>query len=69
MLEIVMLFASVRRSLFRDNVARVTYLNVLVEGVMGILGSGHALEDEDTYNMMCQLLSRLKVALTGESER
>ena len=69
MLEIVMLFASVRRSLFRDNVARVTYLNVLVEGVMGILGSGHALEDEDTYNMMCQLLSRLKVVLAGESER
>ncbi len=60
-LEIIMLYASVRRSLFRDQYARLEFLNVLIEGVMGVLNGGHGMQDEDTYNMMCQLLSRLKV--------
>lgn len=62
LLEIIMLYASVRRSLFRDTFARLEFLNVLIEGVMGVLSNGHGMQDEDTYNMMCQLLSRLKVS-------
>lgn len=61
MLEIIMLYASVRRSLFRDTYCRLEFLNVLIEGVMGVLNTGHGMQDENTYNMMCQLLSRLKV--------
>ena len=56
-----MLFASVRRSLFRDGNARLTFLRSLIVGVQNCLSSGHGLNDEDTYNMMCQLLGRLKV--------
>lgn len=60
-LEVIMLFASIRRSLFRDGGARLEFLNVLIQGVYTCLESGHGLNDEDTYNMMCQLLGRLKV--------
>ena len=60
-LEIIMLFASVRRSLFRDGGARLEFLNVLIQGVQKCLETGYGLSDEDTYNMMCQLLGRLKV--------
>lgn len=60
-LEIIMLFASVRRSLFRDGNARLTFLRSLIVGVQNCLSTGHGLNDEDTYNMMCQLLGRLKV--------
>lgn len=60
-LELIMLFASVRRSLFRDGTARLEFLNVLIQGVQKCLETGYGLNDEDTYNMMCQLLSRLKV--------
>ena len=59
-LEVIMLFASIRRSLFRDGGARLEFLNVLIQGVYTCLESGHGLNDEDTYNMMCQLLGRLK---------
>lgn len=60
-LEIIMLFASVRRSLFRDGTVRLTFLRAIIKGVESCLASGHGLNDEDTYNMMCQLLGRLKV--------
>ena len=56
-----MLFASIRRSIFRDPGLRLLFLDVLINGVAECLSSGHGLNDEDTYNMMCQLLGRLKV--------
>ena len=62
-LEIIMLFASVRRSLFRDSMSRLTFLRSIIIGVQSCLSSGHGLNDEDTYNMMCQLLGRLKVCV------
>lgn len=62
-LEIIMLFASIRRSLFRDGNARLTYLRSIIIGVESCLSSGHGLNDEDTFNMMCQLLGRLKVLI------
>ena len=60
-LENIMLFASIRRSIFRDASMRLNFLEVLINGVANCLNSGHGLNDEDTYNMMCQLLGRLKV--------
>ena len=56
-----MLFASVRRSLFRDGNARLTFLRSLIVGVQNCLSTGHGLNDEDNYNMMCQLIGKLKV--------
>lgn len=56
-----MLFASVRRSLFRDVLRRLEYLGALVDGTIEILQSSYGLNNEDTYNMMCQFVTRLKV--------
>ena len=67
-LEIIMLFASIRRSIFRDPGLRLRFLEVLINGVAECLSSGHGLNDEDTYNMMCQLLGRLKVDFPRENE-
>ncbi|XP_078427480.1 ARM repeat superfamily protein isoform X2 [Wolffia australiana] len=53
--------ASVRRSIFADDVARTRFLAHLMSGTKEILQLGQGLSDHDNYHECCRLLSRFKV--------
>ncbi|XP_010694655.2 uncharacterized protein LOC104907423 isoform X1 [Beta vulgaris subsp. vulgaris] len=59
-LECLVRLASVRRSVFSDNI-RSKYLAHLMTGTKEILQSGHGLAQHDNYHEFCRLLGRFRV--------
>lgn len=60
-LECLVRLASVRRSLFADDVGRSQFLSHLMSGTKDILQTGKGLADHDNYHEFCRLLGRFKV--------
>ncbi|KAK1281191.1 hypothetical protein QJS04_geneDACA015059 [Acorus gramineus] len=60
-LECLVRLASIRRSLFTEEPARMKYLNHLVAGTKEILQTGQGLADHKNYHEFCRLLGRFKV--------
>jgi exportin-7 len=61
-LESLVLYASARRSIFRDDAARGAFLHQLMSGIASILAAGSAgwKDDENCYHQLCRLLGKLK---------
>lgn len=59
-LECLVRLASVRRSLFTNEVERSKFLNALVNGTREILRSQMGLVEHANYHEYCRLLGRLK---------
>ncbi|KAF8028166.1 hypothetical protein BT93_E0929 [Corymbia citriodora subsp. variegata] len=60
-LECLVRLASVRRSLFTNDVARSKFLAHLMTGTKEILQTGQGLADHDNYHEFCRLLGRFRV--------
>jgi len=61
-LESLVLYASARRSIFRDDAARGAFLHQLMAGIAQILAAGSRgwKDDENCYHQLCRLLGKLK---------
>ncbi|KAM7472621.1 hypothetical protein LguiA_010804 [Lonicera macranthoides] len=60
-LECLVRLASVRRSLFTNDVTRSKFLAHLMTGTKEILQTGQGLADHDNYHEYCRLLGRFRV--------
>ncbi|KAL0425403.1 UNVERIFIED_CONTAM: Exportin-7-B, partial [Sesamum radiatum] len=60
-LECLVRLASVRRSLFTNDVTRSKFLDHLMSGTKEILRTGQGLADHDNYHEFCRLLGRFRV--------
>lgn len=59
-LESLVQMASIRRSLFADDIQRAQYLTHLMNGTTDIMQNQRGLQDQDNFHEFCRLLSRLK---------
>ncbi|WVY97614.1 hypothetical protein V8G54_029765 [Vigna mungo] len=60
-LECLLRLASIRRSLFPNDTARMKFLSHLMRGTKEILQTGIGLSDHDNYHGFCRLLGRFKL--------
>ena len=59
-MECLVQFASVRRSLFSSETSRGAFLSLLISAVMDIMRTRAGLDDPDTYHELCRLFAALK---------
>lgn len=59
-LELLLYFASVRRSIFSSDTERKNFLARLMEGIRNILVLRQGIMQPDNYHQFCRLLSKLK---------
>jgi exportin-7 len=59
-IEVIVLLASVRRSLFTGDEDRQSYLKNLISGTVNLLKNRESISDEETLHQISRLLSRIK---------
>ncbi|KAG7356805.1 Importin-beta N-terminal domain containing protein [Nitzschia inconspicua] len=59
-MEVIILLASVRRSLFPSDKDRAEFLGRLITGIREMLSKQTGLQHQDNYHQFCRLLGRLK---------
>lgn len=59
-LEVLVLLASLRRSLFSSDEDRQSFLGSMMQGTLIILSTQHGLTHPENYHELCRLLARLK---------
>lgn len=59
-LECLVYFVSIRRTLFSTSISRSLFLNSIIKMICSIISTERGLNDDDTYHMLCRLLGRLK---------